>query len=225
MRGKVLWHNDLYRFCKIEDERDEKEKPTPPIDLGLQSQQDAMAVADPRPKIPPPRSALPPPQFGLRTLLLVVTACAVVAALSQWVTPVVLACLAFLILSIIAHVAGNAIGTRLRDLSSHSPDDALPKGLFRAKPKADDFAPATRLGQRHGLGWPILVATVVGTVGGAVGGVAWTLISSRGPVGLLNVGVGAIAFAVLGGIAAFASFGFIQVGLGAIRQALAEHKN
>jgi len=55
--------------------------------------------------------------------------------------------------------------------------------------------------------------------------VAWTLISSRGPVGMLNVGVGAIAFAVLGGIAAFTSFGFIQVGLGALRQALAEHKN
>jgi hypothetical protein len=170
---------------------------------------------------------LPPPQFGLRTLLLVVTGCAVLAALSQWVTPVVLACLAFLVLSVIAHVAGNAIGTRLRELGSHPPADAaaLPPGLNHGKPRAADFAPATRLGQRHGLGWPILIATVVGTVGGAVGGVAWTLVSSRGPVGLLNVGVGAIAFAVLGGIAAFVSFGFIQVGLGAIRQALAEYKN
>jgi len=185
-----------------------------------------MAAANPRPKIPAPKSALPPPQFGLRTLLLVVTACAVLAALSQWVTPVVLACLALLILSIMAHVAGNAIGTQLRDLGSHATDDAvLPPGLARGKPKADDFAPATRLGQRHGLGWPILIATVVGTVGGAVGGAAWTLISSRGPVGMLNVGIGAIAFAVLGGIAAFAAFGFIQVGLGALRQALAEHKN
>jgi hypothetical protein len=186
-----------------------------------------MAASKSRPKIPAPRSALPPPQFGLRTLLLIVTLCAVLAALSQWVTPVVLACVVLLTLSIIAHVAGNAIGTRLRDLGSHLPpdDSALPPGLARAKPKADDFAPATRLGQRYGLGWPILIATIVGTVAGAVGGVAWTLISSRGPVGLLNVGVGAIAFAVLGGIAAFASFGFIQVGLGALRQALAEPKN
>jgi len=185
-----------------------------------------MAAPKPRPKLGNPKATLPPPQFGLRTLLLVVTGCAVLAALTQWVTPVVIACLIFLVLAIIAHVAGNAIGTRLRDLGDQPGEDAaIPPGLARAKPKADDFAPATRLGQRQGLGWPILIATVTGTVAGALGGVAWTLVSSPGPVGPLNLGVGAVAFAVLGGIAAFASFGFIQVGLGALRQALAEHKN
>ena len=42
----------------------------------------------------------------------------------------------------------------------------------------------------------------------------------RGPVGPLNVGVGCVAFAMLGGLAAFLAFGFVQVGLGAIRQAM-----
>jgi hypothetical protein len=186
-----------------------------------------MAAPNPRPKLGKPKTTLPPPQFGLRTLLLVVTGCAVLAALTQWVTPVVIACLVFLVLAIIAHVAGNAIGTKLRDIGDQpaGEDAAIPPGLARAKPKADDFAPATRLSQRQGLGWPILIATLAGTVAGALGGVAWTLVSSPGPVGLLNLGVGGVAFAVLGGIAAFASFGFIQVGLGALRQALAENKN
>jgi hypothetical protein len=186
-----------------------------------------MTAPKPPPKIVVPQSALRPPQFGLRTLLLVVTGCALLAALSQWVTPVVVACLIFLALAIIAHVAGNAIGTRLREIGSHpaTDDAALAASLARAKPKADDFAPTTQLSDRHGLGWPIVIATVTGTVSGGLGGVAWTLVSSPGPVGLLNIGVGAVAFAVLGGIVAFAAFGFVRVGLGALRQAQAEPKH
>jgi hypothetical protein len=195
--------------------------------LHYNGREEAMSDSHPRPSAPPPRAALPPPQFGLRTLLLVVTACAILAALSQWVTPIVLACVVFLVVSILAHVAGNAIGTKLREFGSRpSADDAaVSPGLARARPKADDFAPPTRLGERHGLGWPILIAAAAGTLSGAVGGVVWTLVSSRGPVGLLNVSVGAIAFAVLGGIIAFVAFGFVQVGLSALRQASAENKN
>jgi hypothetical protein len=173
------------------------------------------------------QSVLPPPQFGLRALLLAVTVCAVLAALSQWVTPIVIACIIFLVLCVIAHVAGNAIGTRLRELGSHSPtsDGALSPGLAHPKPDAGDFAPPTRLGQRQALGWPIVIATLAGIILGAVGGVVWTLVSSRGPVGALNLGVGGLAFAVLGGIIAFAAFGFVQVGLAALRQASADPRN
>ena len=172
-----------------------------------------------------PRRALPPPQFGLRTLLGIVTACAVLAALSQWVTPVTIACAVFLILTVIAHIAGNVIGTRLRDLGSYprSADDAT--GLPHDRPKADDFAPATHLGRRQRLGWPIVIATLGGIVTGALGGVLWTLLASQGPVGPLNIGVGGLAFAILGGIMAFAAFGFVQVGLTALRQAMIDPKH
>ena len=195
--------------------------------LHYNGREEAMSDDQPRPKIPPPKAVLPPPQFGLRTLLLVVTACALLAALSQWVSPIVLACVVFLVLSILAHIAGNAIGTRLREFGSRptAEDAELSPGLARARPRADDFAPPTRLSERQGLGWPILIAASAGTLLGAIGGVVWTLVTSRGPVGLLNVGVGAIAFAVLGGIIAFVAFGFIQVGLGALRQASAEQKH
>jgi hypothetical protein len=163
----------------------------------------------------------------LRALLLVVTACAVLAALSQWVTPVVIACVIFLVLCVIAHVAGNVIGTRLRELGSHSPASDVGRSgeLTRAKPNSADFAPPPRLGERQALGWPIFFATLAGIFSGAVGGVVWTLVSSRGPVGALNLGVGGLAFAVLGGIMSFAAFGFVQVGLSALRQASADPRN
>lgn len=167
-----------------------------------------------------PKSALPPPQFGLRTLLLVVSGCAALAALSQWMSPIAVAAVVMLVLCIIAHVAGNAIGTKLRELGSRPQDaDPSPSGSI-AKPRAGDFAPATRLGQRYPLGWPIVVATLGGTILGGIGGGVWTLIVSRGPVGPLNVGVGCVAFAMLGGLAAFLAFGFVQVGLSAIRQTM-----
>ena len=180
-------------------------------------------MTNPKSQIPNPKS-LRPPQFGLRTLLLAVAACAVLASLYQWMSPMALAAVVLLVLAIIAHVAGNAIGTRLREIGSDRPFDDDASGRLRAKPKAEDFAPATRLGQRHGLGWPLLLATAIGTISGAVGGGVWTILASRGPVGPLNIAVGVVAFAVLGGIAAFAAYGFVQVGLTAVRQALAESK-
>ena len=180
-----------------------------------------MGAFNPQSEIRNPQSRLRPPQFGLRSLLLAVTACAVLAAASRWVSPIAIAALVFLLLSIVAHVAGNAIGTRLRELGSRPGDDEMPSDAKRRRPRAGDFAPAPRLGERRGLGWPILIAALGGAFAGGLGGAVWTLLASRGPVGLLNIAVGAVAFAVLGGIASFGAFGFIQVGIGAIRQAMA----
>jgi hypothetical protein len=165
--------------------------------------------------------SLPPPQFGLRTLMWVVTLCAALAALAQWMSPIAVAAVVMLVLCIVAHVAGNSIGTKLRELGSRRQDADPERSGSIAKPRASDFAPATRLGQRYALGWPIVIATLVGTIAGGIGGGVWTLVASRGPVGPLNVGVGCVAFAMLGGLAAFLAFGFVQVGLGAIRQSMA----
>src|SRR3954471_13353917 len=100
------------------------------------------------------RQTLRPPQFKLRTLLAVVTACGVLFALGQWLPPMVIAGLAFLAVSIFCHVAGNAIGTRLRAIGDRHEDATEEEREVRIRrPKPQDFAPATQLGQRRSLGW------------------------------------------------------------------------
>jgi hypothetical protein len=178
-------------------------------------------VKIPQSQIPNPKS-LRPPQFGLRTLLLLVTACGVVLAFVrlEWLSPIAIGVLLFLSASIVCHVAGNVIGTRLREIGDHSDRSRLDDPVGRLRPRPHDFAPATRLGQRQSLGWTIVVASSVGVTSGAIGGGLWTFLASRGHIGLLNIAVGMAAFAVLGGFAAFAIVAFTQVLFGAIWQAM-----
>ena len=170
----------------------------------------------------PPQSAdsrLRPPQFGLRTLLVVVTACAVLLAMSHWIAPIAWVGLVLLVVSIALHVAGNAIGTRLRQLGDRPPPEAAAARAPGA-PQPHEFAPVTRLSLRQSLGWSIVLATTVGALSGGIGGGVWTWVASRSPPGPLEIIVGVIAFAVLGGLAAFATVAFLQVLLGAMWQAL-----
>jgi hypothetical protein len=180
---------------------------------------------NPKSKIRNPKSAsLRPPQFGLRTMLALITACAALLALLQWLHPAAVALLGFLAISIFCHVAGNAIGTRLRQIGDNcDPLAARPRAIV--PPAQHDFAPATPLSRRQGLGWMIIVATSVGIASGAVGGGLWTFLTSRGQADISNVAVGVIAFAFLGGMAAFAVFAFVQVLSGAIWQAMAHSAN
>jgi hypothetical protein len=175
---------------------------------------------DPKPQSEPSQSPLlRPPQFGLRTLLAMVTVCGALLALLQWLPPAAVALLAFLVISIFCHVAGNAIGTRLREIGDRG--DRAAKSRVIAAPKRHEFAPVTQLSRRQGLGWLILVATSVGITSGAIGGGLWTFLSSRGQAALAEIAIGVIAFAVLGGLATFAIFSFAQVLWGAYWQALA----
>ena len=184
-----------------------------------------MDASHPKSKIQNPKldgRRLRPPQFGLRTLLLLVTACSVLLALERWfsLAPIAVAALLLLALSIFAHVAGNAIGTRLREIGDQPEDSGTDRATRFRQPQARDFAPATQLSQRRSLGWTIVVATVTGAVAGGIGGGLWTWLESSGPIGLLNIAVGVVAFGVLGGIGAFTTVALMQVLGGAIWQAL-----
>lgn len=168
------------------------------------------------------RPGLRPPQFSLRTLLLLVTLCAVVFALVNVLPPLAIAGLIFLALTMFVHVAGNAIGSRLRD-NGNQPVDANGNPQAFAVPvqsPAAEFAPPTQLGQRRSLGRPALAAAAAGLLAGGAGGGIWTALCCGRHVAGLNIAVGAAAFSVLGGIAAFLAFSFVRVGAGALRQAL-----
>ena len=171
-------------------------------------------------KMPP---ALRPPQFSLRTLLLLVTGFAILSALVNVLPPLMLAGLVVLLLSIFAHVAGNAIGTRLREIGGR-PTELRVGGPEEARPLAVSSvprcAPQTELSRRQSLGWPVLVVTAAGALAAAVGGGIWTAWLTGAAISALAILTGSIACGALGGFAAFLGFSFVQVGFGALRQAM-----
>src|SRR5881409_2789760 len=116
------------------------------------------------------RELLRPPQFGLRTLLALVAACGGLLALRQWLDPIAIAAIAFLALSVFCHVAGNCVGTRLREIGDNPDRPREDLAAARVTPRPDEFAPVTHLGRRHSPGWTVVVASSIGIASGAVGG-------------------------------------------------------
>jgi hypothetical protein len=125
-------------------------------------------------------------------------------------------------LCVAAHVIGNALGTKLRDLGDTPLDEhgcptrRLPE---IRKPNPMDFAPLTRLRERYSLGKRIVVFTGMGAAAGGLAGffaVAWL---DDGHTAWHIFGLGTAACAVLGGIWTFAAASFLQVTLGEFLQA------
>jgi hypothetical protein len=155
-------------------------------------------------------------------MLALTAICGALLALTQWLAPLTVVAIAFLLLSIAAHVAGNAIGTQLR--RNPAPEDAVANSLKPGHIKqltAEHFAPATRLSQSNSLGWPLFAVTMAGLVGGGIVGAYWVIVTSAEQPAELNVVVGVVACSVLGGVFSFVAAGFLQVTSSAIWQALA----
>jgi hypothetical protein len=152
---------------------------------------------------------LGPPQFGLRTLLLIVSLAAVLLSLSQWLTPITFAALILLMLSIVAHVAGNMIGSRLRD-GRTGQQLTQDKHEHTSELQEHHFAPVSKLGHRHSLGWLPLISALTGGIVGAAAGGGWTAVVIQPGFEWLPVIIAAIAFGVLGCLGGFLTAGFIK---------------
>lgn len=185
---------------------------------------------------PPP---LTPPRFGLGTLLFwVAVLCAWLASYGL-LGPAGAFALSLLVLAILAHVAGNAIGMRLRHHggTARRPRDAdagsAGDGLATSGPspvdshdasdpqrlEVDHFAPATRLRQRDSLGKPIFYITALGSLACAIlGGYGLTRLLGDAAT-VANVAVGVFASGVLGAIWSFIAGSFLQVAGTALWQA------
>lgn len=173
---------------------------------------------------PPP---LTPPRFGLGTLLFWVTVfCAWLASYSL-LGPSGAFALGLLVLAIVAHVAGNAIGMRLRQHGGKRDPaverEAAPfKGPEASRLGEHDFAPVTRLRQRDSLGKPIFYITALGSLACAIlGGYGLARLLGENAT-VANVGVGVLASGVLGAIWSFIAGSFLQVAGTALWQASRE---
>lgn len=135
--------------------------------------------------------------------------CALLAAsrvLGGYATAVLL----FFLLTVLAHVAGNAVGTRLR--GSASKRDRIP-GDHDGPTQLTDahFAPATKLSQNQSLGLTVVVCVVIGVLlGGCAGGwlLAWA-VGDKATWANMSVGIG--AFGVLGGFLGFLTSSFLKI--------------
>lgn len=144
-------------------------------------------------------------------------------AISKVLSAATTALLGLLIFCVVAHVAGNAIGTYLRD----RPSDRLTPGSDFRDPTSDSiqYAPVTGLSQRRSLGLIVPLFVMLGTMTGAGLG-SWLLVISLGSKATwANLTLGTSAFAVLGGFSGFGMSTFVKVVIGANIEAWREPYN
>lgn len=161
------------------------------------------------------RSGLRPPQFRLRTLFVGVALLCALLAVAKLLSPAAVLVLIVIVLSIVAHVAGNALGTQLRDRGNrrlNSPSSPSPHHPQTPPTLTQEhFAPASKLSSRYSLGLIVIPFIVVGSIGAAVGGGFWLANTVREKATLANMSLGIGAFAVIGGILGFLSGTFLKV--------------
>lgn len=168
------------------------------------------------------RAGLDPPQFHLSTMLWGVALLAVLFAMVTYFGLHSALVLTLFALAVAAHVAGNALGTKLR-ASGDRPlpwsQGEAPATPIRQAPAAEDFAPTTELRERRPLGLPIVIATIAGgLVTAAVGGLLMVAILDRAPTWTAMI-AGTVACGALGAIWTFVTFSFVQVTWSACWQA------
>lgn len=179
-----------------------------------------MATSD---RLPPPAESLPgqrpalqPPRFSLKTLMWTITALGALFGAMAAAGPLGGFALLLLVLAILAHVAGNKIGTRLREIGStpDEPSERTPPAAEGAKLRAT-AAPAGSLSRYSHLTWTMIAFTVAGAV--ALGGVGGTLLIwlTWGQLNLPTAVVAIVSPTVLGALLGFAVSSFTQTAGGA----------
>ena len=159
-----------------------------------------------------------PPQFSLRTLFWLIAAFSALFAAMTAVGMVWSLLLLMFVALVVAHVLGNAIGTRLRNEATRRSDQSPPHGEFARTQAASPIfrraeTPVTPLRERRPLGQMLFVFVAAGGVIGAMlGRFALTHIQWQPPA-VSDVVVGIFSCAVLGAIAGFMASTFFKVAL------------
>lgn len=127
---------------------------------------------------------------------------------------------AVLIASVAMHVAGNAIGTRLRETA----DRDLSRVQRRGGPAARLPPPRpSRLEQRESLGRLVPVSAGIGAVcGGITGAIALASLTSSS---LAGATLGGVSSAVIGGLIGFLGASFVEIVRTSLRDAIAAERS
>lgn len=174
-----------------------------------------MPSATPNDQRPP----LEPPRFRLRTLLLAIGGLCVLLTILSSLSPYGMFAGVMLVLLVIAHVVGAAIGHRLRDHGDQVPASAADSSERYRPVDAAEFAPATRLGGKRRPGRLVMGMTIAWAILGAAGGAVLLVVLNGERSNLVNISSGALAFAVIGAIWGFALASFLQEMLSALSEA------
>ena len=155
-------------------------------------------------------TGLRPPTFRLSSLLAVMAIICTCLALLRLFDPIWAGMFMLFLLIIFAHVAGNALGTQLRD------NARLSKPLDHGRPHTAQtneslITPSTRLSLHTRLGLWTHIPTGIGALVGAFGG-GWLLWRSmQGQASIGNTALGVVSCGVLGGLWGFWMSSFLSV--------------
>ncbi len=174
----------------------------------------------------PPRPALGSPRFSLASLMIAIGGLGVLFAAMSAVGPLGAFALLMLVLAIIAHVAGNSIGTRLRSFGSTQVDDRcdaaqrqLDRSTYNSPPPASNLSHRTKATKTM-IGFTIAGAAIVGSMGSAL--LIWITWQQ---LNLATAIVAILSPTVLGGLLGFTVSSFTQTAGGAIWEARNSHQH
>jgi hypothetical protein len=126
---------------------------------------------------------------------------------------------AVLLASVAMHVAGNAIGTRLREATDH--DLALRRETFTEQAPLPASGP-THLERRSSLGRLVPVSAGIGAVcGGTAGTLSLLWLTASSPAGAL---LGGGSSAVVGALLGFLGASFVEIVRTSLRESLAAER-
>ena len=165
---------------------------------------------------------LGPPQFRLITLLVAFTLLSIIFACYQVLGGPAAFGLALLVAAVAAHMIGNSLGTRLRDLDAAANQPTAVATKQRGQVTQDDLAPVTNLHESQSLRMPVLVCTAGGGVIGLLAGLFFFVWMMWEKATVWGSGMGVGAFVFLGGFFGFLVSGFFTVGMDALTQAQEE---
>ena len=128
-------------------------------------------------------------------------------------------CIAVGIFAVVAHVAGNSIGTQMRAKGTKEASRAPASSVTPKQDVSKHFAPPTRLERKDTFGWLHYIVTGIGgVIGGAIGGYALAA-AQWDKATVSSVIVGVVASGVISGFVTYLSTSFLRVSVTAVADA------